>query len=103
MNLDQHCTCPLKTTSTPDKELGPEGQYRHSARATRRNRTADPVITSDVLYHLSYGGDQSGAEGSRTPDLCSASAALSQLSYGPRPHGRERIRTSDLYDVNVAL
>jgi hypothetical protein len=26
------------------------------ARATSRNRTDDPVITSDVLYQLSYGG-----------------------------------------------
>ena len=50
--------------------------------ATSRIRTDDPVITSDVLYQLSYGGDH-GAEGSRTPDLCSAIAALSQLSYGP--------------------
>jgi hypothetical protein len=53
------------------------------SRATSRNRTDDPVITSDVLYQLSYGGVSSGAEGSRTPDLCSAIAALSQLSYSP--------------------
>ena len=89
-------------------------------RATGRTRTDDPVITSDVLYQLSYGGDhadrrrptRSGAEGNRTPDLSIANAALSQLSYGPfhdRFHGtvsadgRERTRTSDLYDVNVAL
>ena len=26
-------------------------------RATGRTRTDDPVITSDVLYQLSYGGD----------------------------------------------
>ena len=88
--------------------------------ATSRIRTDDPVITSDVLYQLSYGGGhadrrrptRSGAEGNRTPDLSIANAALSQLSYGPlrnRFHGivstdgRERTRTSDLYDVNVAL
>ena len=29
-------------------------------RATGRTRTDDPVITSDVLYQLSYGGDVSG-------------------------------------------
>ena len=63
--------------------------------ATSRIRTDDPVITSDVLYQLSYGGDhadrpahragqqKSGAEGNRTPDLSIANAALSQLSYGP--------------------
>jgi hypothetical protein len=39
------------------------------SRATSRTRTDDPVITSDVLYQLSYGGEWSGAEGSRTPDL----------------------------------
>ena len=74
-------------------------------RATGRTRTDDPVITSDVLYQLSYGGDvsgwrqaeaarrlASGAEGSRTPDLSVANAALSQLSYGPEqlPSGRDR-------------
>ena len=26
-------------------------------RATTRTRTADPIITNDVLYQLSYGGD----------------------------------------------
>ena len=89
-------------------------------RATGRTRTDDPVITSDVLYQLSYGGDvcfskqyNSGAEGIRTPDLSVANAALSQLSYGPdsaRPatepqasSGRDRTRTCDLHDVNVAL
>ena len=51
-------------------------------RATGRIRTDDPVITSDVLYQLSYGGLY-GAEGDRTPDLSVANAALSQLSYGP--------------------
>ena len=29
-----------------------------SRQATSRIRTDDPVITSDVLYQLSYGGDQ---------------------------------------------
>ena len=81
-------------------------------RATGRTRTDDPVITSDVLYQLSYGGvsrpcpparSGSGAEGSRTPDLSIANAALSQLSYGPSRHGRDRTRTCDLHDVNVAL
>ena len=90
-------------------------------RATGRTRTDDPVITSDVLYQLSYGGDVllfrqaagSGAEGSRTPDLSVANAALSQLSYGPSSawsamgiaglSGRDRTRTCDLHDVNVAL
>ena len=28
----------------------------HQARATARIRTADPFITSEVLYQLSYGG-----------------------------------------------
>ena len=37
--------------------LGPWGPFL--ARATRRIRTADPVITSDVLYQLSYGGLES--------------------------------------------
>ena len=46
-----------------------QARFRPSARATSRNRTDDPVITSDVLYHLSYGGGRNGAEGSRTPDL----------------------------------
>ena len=93
-------------------------------RATGRTRTDDPVITSDVLYQLSYGGNLgrhpsgrrpslscqktglSGAEGSRTPDLSDANAALSQLSYGPKnpgSNGRDRTRTCDLHDVNVAL
>ena len=77
-------------------------------RATGRIRTDDPVITSDVLYQLSYCG-LNGAEGDRTPDLSVANAALSQLSYGPiglfksSTDGRDRIRTCDLYDVNVAL
>jgi hypothetical protein len=61
------------------------------ARATSRTRTDDPVITSDVLYQLSYGG-QTGAEGSRTPDLLGAIQALSQLSYGPSDRW---IRTPD--------
>ncbi len=78
------------------------GQPASTQRATGRIRTDDPVITSDVLCQLSYGGHTSGAEGNRTPDLSVANAALSQLSYGPR-NGRERTRTSDLYDVNVAL
>jgi hypothetical protein len=60
---------------------------RITFRATSRNRTDDPVITNDVLYRLSYGGDpSSGAEGSRTPDLLIANEALSQLSYGPNSH-----------------
>ena len=29
---------------------------RTSNRATTRIRTADPIITNDVLYQLSYGG-----------------------------------------------
>ena len=94
--------CLFARLSTPDGRV--EG------RATGRTRTDDPVITSDVLYQLSYGGD--GAEGSRTPDLSVANAALSQLSYGPDPdrparrrgqNGRDRTRTCDLHDVNVAL
>ena len=31
--------------------------FSATSRATTRTRTADPVITNDVLYQLSYGGE----------------------------------------------
>ena len=33
--------------------------------APRRNRTADPIITNDVLYQLSYRGAEAGVRESR--------------------------------------
>ena len=33
-----------------------EGQMAKKTRAAERIRTADPFITSEVLYQLSYGG-----------------------------------------------
>ena len=63
--------------------MSTSGQPTCTTRATGRIRTDDPVITSDVLCQLSYGGQSNGAEGNRTPDLSIANAALSQLSYGP--------------------
>jgi hypothetical protein len=33
--------------------------------APRRNRTADPIITNDVLYQLSYRGIAAGLKKSR--------------------------------------
>ena len=33
--------------------------------APRRNRTADPIITNDVLYQLSYRGTEAGLKKSR--------------------------------------
>ena len=40
-----------RRTCADDKELG-----RTENGAPRRNRTADPIITNDVLYQLSYRG-----------------------------------------------
>jgi hypothetical protein len=37
--------------------------YARFARATTRTRTADPVITNDVLYQLSYGGEPPAGAG----------------------------------------
>ena len=31
-------------------------KFRIKVKATERNRTADLIITSELLYHLSYGG-----------------------------------------------
>ena len=31
-------------------------KYKLKVKATERNRTADLIITSELLYHLSYGG-----------------------------------------------
>jgi hypothetical protein len=70
---------PTSNLTKPPASVGPN---RPAGRATTRIRTADPFITSEVLYQLSYGGGN-GAEGSRTPDLLGAIQALSQLSYGP--------------------
>ena len=85
---------PVTPRGNPTSNLKPPasvGPNRPAGRATTRIRTADPFITSEVLYQLSYGGG-SGAEGSRTPDLLGAIQALSQLSYGPgRPEENHRL------------
>ena len=44
-----------------------EGSSLGQSRATSRNRTDDPVITSDVLYHLSYGGVTQWSRGESNP------------------------------------
>ena len=50
-----------RRTSADDKELG-----RMKNGAPRRNRTADPIITNDVLYQLSYRGMAAGSKGKGT-------------------------------------
>ena len=46
------------------------------------NRTPDPIITSDVLYRLSYSSKKNGAKGqNRTADTRIFSPLLYQLSY----------------------
>ena len=48
---------PAASGPTLDSNSDPvQNPSSRSPRATSRNRTDDPVITSDVLYHLSYGG-----------------------------------------------
>ena len=43
-------------TERPSKKRGSRKEYLEIGRADARIRTADPIITSDVLYQLSYVG-----------------------------------------------
>ena len=51
--------CPTGTTSINYQKL------KLGSGAPRRNRTADPIITNDVLYQLSYRGTEAGLKKSR--------------------------------------
>ncbi len=52
--------------------------------APRRNRTADPIITNDVLYQLSYRGTAAGLRESRRRRKMAF-----QAQFGA-PFGRDR-------------
>lgn len=55
--------------------------------APRRNRTADPIITNDVLYQLSYRGSGGGfkGKGARAQD---GVFARSDATFRPKPKRR---------------
>ena len=50
------CIQPPSPQPRASRKARPDVKPDTRQRATRRIRTADPVITSDVLYQLSYGG-----------------------------------------------
>ena len=58
---DSHPCCFLRPCSRCG-EVRALARCRGFARAAERIRTADPFITSEVLYQLSYGGEVLGGE-----------------------------------------
>ena len=63
--------------------------------APRRNRTADPIITNDVLYQLSYRGIGGGfkGKGARAQGAVSPPAIPNRAPLRPKPKhaAREKV------------
>lgn len=57
LSVDEKCLIYKASTGhTPDFPGRPWNAMEWEYGAPRRNRTADPIITNDVLYQLSYRG-----------------------------------------------